>query len=123
MANEMNLNFSMAVSKGSVVEISQASFSADVSADPAKKQTVPFSATDTAANLSFSGLTTPRWGLIKNTGDTNDLVLGVDASGFVEVMRIPPGMALPVRIGSSVTLQVKCDSTETTTGMAEVYDA
>lgn len=123
MANEINGSFSLSFSKENNSDNTSVSFTDDMAASPGKFESLTVSVTDSAANLSFTGITTARWGTIKNLGDTNDLILGVDNTGFVEVFRLPANTGMMFRVGTSVTLQVKCDSTETTTAQVVVYEA
>ena len=122
MANEINGSVSLSFSKGNTSESTSISFTDDMTASTGAYNDQTVSVTDSAANLTFSGITTARWGAIKNIGDTNDLIIGVDNTGFVEVFRLPANTGMVFRIGSSVTLQVKCDSTETTTAQVIVYE-
>lgn len=103
MANEIKINVTASVAKGNVATKSlSASISATLTGSnyEVRSQSIPTTAGGTAIDLT--GLTTPRWLMIKNNDAANNLDFLSAVSGTV-VATMLPGECIVVPLNSTIS--------------------
>jgi hypothetical protein len=72
-----------------------------------RKQTIT---TSTPQTVAFTGLTTPRWVLLKNNDATNYITLGPDSTGMVAFAVLLAGESMLFPASSTVTIKAQAHS-------------
>ncbi len=111
MANEITIAASMRCSKGSfILPVHGGTFQVTQSGTgggtPGK-----VTATTGGVDVSFSGMTTPRWCYIKNLDSANFIQIGPNSGGaFRPFLNLAAGKWIIIPLDDSVTLHLKADT-------------